>query len=196
MQFFEFGEHRGLSLFHYGELSQSLLINTKYQGFKNSLIDCLKFLMIYSPMEFNNEKLLDNIVWVPIPLHWTRRRDRGFNQAELVANILCQQFGGEVLHLLKRPKENTSLTQMDARSRKKNSVNIFRKVNMSKHSRNCVIVDDVITTGSTLSAALGCFDSDELNSEFQAFTAYQGLGNGLSDYQLEQFDQEESISWL
>lgn len=193
---FEIGDYTGLSLFHYCELNQSLLVNAKYLGFKRSLVDCIRFLIRYCSLEFSLPTLSNNIVWVPIPLHWTRQRDRGFNQSELVANVLCQQFGGEVRHLLKRPKENRSLTQMSAQSRKQNSVNIFRRVKQIRPLKQCVIVDDLVTTGSTLIAALSCFDSDELNEEFQLFTAFQGLGNGLSDYQIEQFNQNDSVNWL
>lgn len=94
---------------------------------------------------------------IPIPLHHSRLRERGFNQSALLAVDLTKGLGIPLLeNCLLREKPSTPQSELDAKSRKNNIRGVF-----SLHSQaaslpdHIVLVDDVMTTGSTLSEAAG-----------------------------------------
>ena len=96
-----------------------------------------------------------------VPLHWMRRRRRGYNQAEVIARSLASALGAAFLpRLLRRSRRTRTQTHLDAAARSKNVSGAFR-ANPRALTPSCpaptgrpliLIVDDVFTTGSTLSA--------------------------------------------
>lgn len=93
---------------------------------------------------------------VPVPLHPTKERDRGYNQAELLAEALAQTAGGgaRVERLLRRVVHTPTQTAFDRRTRLANLKNAFAlapgaALNPALHY---ILVDDVFTTGSTLNS--------------------------------------------
>ncbi len=92
---------------------------------------------------------------LPVPLHKSRRRSRGFNQAELIARAaakhLAQKF--EVSSsLLVRHRETISQVGLSREERMENMRDAFRVVDRHRvKGRAVVLVDDVMTTGTTLS---------------------------------------------
>lgn len=90
-------------------------------------------------------------VVVPVPLHWTRKNARGFNQANLVGKLLAQKMGLEYAEILKRTKMTKSQVGLDSSERKQNIRNAFCLTNnQSRITNNILLIDDVWTTGSTL----------------------------------------------
>lgn len=100
---------------------------------------------------------------VPVPLHWTRRHQRGFNQAAL----LCERLGIPVLHALRRGRRTRPQVELPAGERRRNVAGAFalarcsrgapprlrpRRVAPSLEGSTLVLVDDVSTTGATLDA--------------------------------------------
>lgn len=89
---------------------------------------------------------------VPVPLHPARERARGFNQAELLADELHRHSGIPVRLLLRRIRYTTSQTHFDRRERMQNLAGAFRLRRASNvQELRVLLVDDVLTTGSTLS---------------------------------------------
>lgn len=89
---------------------------------------------------------------VPVPLHPARERKRGFNQAQLLAGLLSAQIFVPVRSALERVRYTTTQTAFDRAERMENLRDAFRlrkKVNV-RDSR-VLLIDDVLTTGSTLS---------------------------------------------
>lgn len=93
---------------------------------------------------------------VPVPLHARKERERGFNQAALLAQTLARVAGGEtgVAALLQRSVDTQTQTAFDRRTRMANLKNAFAlapgaTLNPSLHF---ILVDDVFTTGSTLNS--------------------------------------------
>jgi len=85
-------------------------------------------------------------VLVPVPLHRRRYQWRGFNQAEIIADLL----GGEVNNkVLKRIKNNKQQAKLSAQDRKKGIKDIFR-VDTNCQLKRVILVDDVYTTGATM----------------------------------------------
>ncbi|MBQ6014868.1 MAG: ComF family protein [Bacteroidales bacterium] len=107
---------------------------------------------------------------VPIPLHWTRRWQRGYNQAAVIAREVAACLGCPCdTRLLKRTRHTRTQTHLNAEGRASNVAGAFQ-VNlrgwsklsgkMAKNGegdgvseglrfRHCLLIDDVFTTGST-----------------------------------------------
>lgn len=86
---------------------------------------------------------------VPMPIHPQRRRDRGFNQARLMADSLGRRFALPVCgHVVKRVKMGDPQSSLDAAARRKSLRGAF--VVTGRLPERVAIVDDVMTTGSTV----------------------------------------------
>lgn len=89
---------------------------------------------------------------VPVPLHPARRRERGFNQAELLGKILARRRHLPLRPLLERIRYTTTQTQFDRAERMENLAGAFRlRRGIDVRGWRVLLVDDVLTTGSTLS---------------------------------------------
>jgi ComF family protein len=97
---------------------------------------------------------VSDAILVPVPLHARKARERGYNQAELLAEALARVTNGKarVQRVLKRTVDTATQTAFDRRTRLANLKNAFAlaegaDLNPDSHY---VLVDDVFTTGSTL----------------------------------------------
>ncbi len=90
---------------------------------------------------------------VPVPLHRTRHRSRGFNQAELIARHAAKRLGLEVsTAVLIRRRDTVSQVGLSREERIANMSDAFRVPHKDAvKDRTIVLVDDVMTTGATLS---------------------------------------------
>lgn len=91
---------------------------------------------------------------VPVPLHPTKERDRGFNQSRLLAEQLSHASGIPVVDLLTRTRKTVSQTTLSGRQRRENVRDVF-VMDARWHPRagqRFVLIDDVRTTGATLGA--------------------------------------------
>src|SRR6266508_3926100 len=89
---------------------------------------------------------------VPVPLHPTRQRERGFNQASLLAELLSAQVSIQSRPALERIRYTITQTALDRAERMENLHNAFRlRKNMDVRGLRVLLIDDVLTTGSTLS---------------------------------------------
>ena len=107
--------------------------------------------------------LAQPLYFVPVPLHRARYRERGYNQAELLAAALAVATGGKVCRLLKRKTFVVSQTKLSKEEREMNVAGAFvAKFPRKMPTRGTVVVvDDVFTTGATTSwgddfIVLGC----------------------------------------
>ncbi|MER3415324.1 MAG: amidophosphoribosyltransferase [Gemmataceae bacterium] len=98
------------------------------------------------------ETLPDRIV--PVPLHWLRHWQRGYNQAEAIAMGLSEVLGTRLGHWLRRRRHTAPQTHLTRQKRLRNVVQAFAGY------RRCIapgahvlLVDDVCTTGATASEA-------------------------------------------
>ncbi|HKW92169.1 MAG TPA: ComF family protein [Methylomirabilota bacterium] len=89
---------------------------------------------------------------VPVPLHPRRQRERGFNQASLLAHRVGRALGCPVRDdVLARAVATQSQASLDASARKANVRGAFRLRRPEEVAgRHVLVVDDVITTGATL----------------------------------------------
>lgn len=92
---------------------------------------------------------------VPVPLHPSKQRSRGFNQAELLAQALGEETGIPVRLLLKKQKKTKDQKSLNRNQRKKNVKDAFsldEDAMGEQVPESVLLVDDVSTTGSTLAA--------------------------------------------
>ena len=89
---------------------------------------------------------------VPVPLHPTRERERGFNQALLLAENLSATSSLPLRSALERIRYTTTQTAHDRAERMENLRDAFRlRKNADVRGLRVLLIDDVLTTGSTLS---------------------------------------------
>ncbi len=90
---------------------------------------------------------------VPVPMHWRRRWERGFNQSLLLAQVLAQRTGLPVCGALRRGRSTPPQAGLTGAQRRGNMARAFdvRKPEQVK-GRRILLVDDVLTTGATAGA--------------------------------------------
>ncbi|MBQ7718081.1 MAG: ComF family protein [Clostridia bacterium] len=86
-----------------------------------------------------------------VPVHFTRLGERGFNQSKLVARELASLLGARLVPTLKKVKRTKPLYGMAARERENTVRGSFACKKEIGDCRRILIVDDIITTGATLS---------------------------------------------
>ncbi|MCD5382752.1 hypothetical protein LR002_01365, partial [Candidatus Gracilibacteria bacterium] len=95
------------------------------------------------------------IYLIPIPMHWKKFLKKGFNQSEIFCDFLEKKGLGKKINLIKKTKNTKPQAQCSKKERVQNLQNAF-KIN-EKHLQNFdlkngifIIVDDVLSTGSTM----------------------------------------------
>jgi len=92
-----------------------------------------------------------NII-IPVPLHPARERQRGFNQAGLLAELVSEHVSIQAKPALERIRYTTTQTAFDRAERMENLHGAFRlRKNADVRDLHVLLIDDVLTTGSTLS---------------------------------------------
>ena len=138
------------AVYSYGEYEGSLrkLIHVyKYEG----VSPLAKRLGPYLSRALPREQRFD--VVVPMPLHWRKRLERGFNQSELLANFVAARIGAPTVNALRRRKATSpqaGLTKAQRRTNVAGAFEIRRKREIE--GRHVLLIDDVFTTGATASA--------------------------------------------
>ncbi len=88
---------------------------------------------------------------VPVPLHPARRREREFNQAEVLARLLSRECGVALGLCLRRTRYTSTQTRLNRHRRMENLRGAFSlRQNWDVQGRHLILVDDVFTTGSTV----------------------------------------------
>ena len=95
-----------------------------------------------------------NYQLTPIPLHSSRKRWRGFNQAEVLCQKISKELSMSLADSLIRHKATRTQKDLKKEARLKNVAETFKlKKNADVHGKNIILVDDVTTTGATLQEA-------------------------------------------
>jgi len=137
--------------FHKGGMMQSLIHEIKYKKEK-SLGIFMGELMGESMKEANNIQLFDAII--PLPMHVSKERQRGYNQAMLIAEGVSFTTGIPVINdAIIKTKKTTSQTNKQRTARWKNAEGNFNIIKPEiLKDKHLLLIDDVITTGATLEA--------------------------------------------
>lgn len=145
------------SFFYYDDLLKKIIKNIKYQLVKEAINDfCysipkskLEELLFY-------KKLAEDFIFLPVPLHQKRERNRGFNQAEELAKFFVKILNFPLENnLIVRTKETKP--QAELKKPKERYRNILDAFSLAKNinqeeikGKRFIIFDDVWTTGATV----------------------------------------------
>jgi ComF family protein len=94
---------------------------------------------------------------VPVPLHWQRYVERGYNQADEIARVLSAKSGKPVLRCLERVRATVTQAGLSADARSENVDDAFavkKRYALVVRNARVLLVDDVFTTGSTMRACV------------------------------------------
>lgn len=140
----------GAALLNYDETARKSMAKIKYHN-KREYLDFYGM-----AMAARFEKLVAGMgvdVIVPVPVHRSRRRARGFNQAQVLAEILGGRLGISVRpKILVRAKKTQPQKNLSARERLSNLSGAFAVGKVPDGVTSVLIVDDIYTTGSTMEA--------------------------------------------
>lgn len=142
---------RLLAVMQYDDASRKLITRFKYS-------DKTHYSKTLGKWMFNNGKSLieESDYLVPVPLHKLRLLSRKYNQSALLCNVISKHSETPVIYdCLLRDVNTKPQAGMNKNKRLNNVSNAF-KINKSHieriHSKNVILVDDVITTGATIDA--------------------------------------------
>ena len=125
----------------------------KYQKFENIAPFLGEIIIKY----IENCKLkIENFIIIPIPLHFWREKQRGFNQSKLIAEYVAKKLNLRLVGALKRAKNNKPQAKSkNSEERNKNVEGIFKIINPDLiRGKNIILIDDVFTSGATINEAV------------------------------------------
>lgn len=133
---------------------RELIHNLKYKGVTQIEIALQKLLDDFLQTILGME-IVENDFIVPIPLHRKREKERGFNQAKLIAQILSSKTHIPLLDTLERTRNTRQQTNIKNYSkRESNMLGAFATTNKKEiFGKSIVLVDDVYTSGATAKEA-------------------------------------------
>lgn len=140
----------GRALVNYDESARKSMAKIKYKN-KREYMDfygeaiCVRYEKIIRRMEAE--------ALVPVPVHPARKRARGFNQAELLAQKIGSGLNIPVVSdMLVRNKKTAPQKSLDPAGRLKNLEEAFSAGKIPRGVERVILVDDIYTTGSTIEA--------------------------------------------
>lgn len=143
---------RAAAMMHYSRHSpySSVIITAKYHGRPEiARIVGRRYAAELAPCGFFSG--VDALV--PVPMHWWKKARRGYNQAEVVAEGVSEATGIPVIHDAMRAARHATQTRKDAAGRMANARRIYSVCNPALlEGKHIMLVDDVITTGATITA--------------------------------------------
>ncbi len=141
-------------------VTQKLLYQLKYRGSK----EIGEYLGRLYAKKLGDEIATIDLI-VPVPIHNTKLRKRGYNQSTYLAKGLAEVLDIELKeNLVQRIVKTTSQTKKSKVARWQNVMNIYSQVQDGVKGKNVLIVDDVITTGATVGMLCERFAEAGVNS--------------------------------
>lgn len=145
---------KGISLFKYDDMLKESIYRFKYQG--------MKIYGSYYAKELAGRFANEISSWnadavIAVPIHKSRLRKRGYNQAQIIAKELVKNINSGIEkkliiddNLLVRTKKTVPQKELDVWQRKKNIENAFKVSENVVEYKKVILVDDIYTTGCTI----------------------------------------------
>lgn len=164
---------QGTALYDYGSMADSVF-RFKYAG-------RTEYAAFYGwDLYRNKRRFLETVrpdALVPVPIHASRKRHRGYNQAQLVARELSRRSGIPLnTNLICRKERTQALKGLNPLQRQNNLKRAFKICQNDVKLSTIVIIDDIYTTGSTIDAIAEVLQEAGIpNIYFMALTIGRGL---------------------
>ena len=179
-----------LLLSHFSEQpveEKAALMRYQKQGYSQELINKIKYQAEKSLGFFLGQqlghivktttKIKDIDCIIPVPLHKNKLKSRGFNQADLIAQGISDVIGKPLLNnVLIKSTDNSSQTKKKRLNRWKNTETAY-KLNVEQlniKGKNILLVDDVMTSGATLTSCCKQLHAAGVNKKYIAVLAIAG----------------------
>lgn len=120
----------------------------------------------------NQKKIFNNIDLVTfVPISERTNEERGFNTSKEIALIISKEYKIPIKELLIKNKHTREQKNLNPYERKKNLTNTFKIINFEKNNKphNILIVDDILTTGSTINECAKVIMISFTKSEFFSY---------------------------
>lgn len=142
------------SSLEYKSLAKRLIYQFKYKPYLSDLSKALGELLYEGIIQHESlmKEIIGKDVWcTAIPAYISKKNTRGYNQAELLAKNFVKHMNIQYCDLLKRTKDTKPQITLSKQERKENMVDAFEfKGKTELTGKVILLVDDVLTTGSTL----------------------------------------------
>jgi ComF family protein len=141
-------------LWAYEGIAKKLIKQAKYKYYYDYLNELMGEVGGREELFYLNKFLDSKPIVVPVPLHPKRQRERGFNQAEVIALSLASRHKLSLnSHLLQRVRDTGRQVERSREERLKAMSDAFKINPNFQISNSVLLVDDVWTTGATMSEA-------------------------------------------
>lgn len=141
---------QNISMFNYKDLIRDSIVTSKFGSKRFLVLKKLSYEASYLLNEFNYA-FKDHII-IPVPISKNRNNYRGFNQSYVISNILskklCLKVDKSIVERKRDTKHQYKLSKYNRKTNLSNSFFINKNTNLK--GLKFLIVDDIITTGSTL----------------------------------------------
>ncbi|MCM1134293.1 MAG: ComF family protein [Clostridium sp.] len=164
---------QGTALYDYGSMADSVF-RFKYGG-------RMEYASFYGRELYEKKRrwlaMVRPDALVPVPVHSSRKRKRGYNQAELIARALSARAGIPVnTSLIRREKKTEPLKNLSQAERQNNLKRAFKIMQNDVKLDTIVIIDDIYTTGSTVDAMAQVLQEASVRKVyFMALTIGRGI---------------------
>ena len=162
-----------------GNKSNELVISIKYRGGMLLAVNLGRWAAQETEENIINNQNANNVLLrdvidgiIPVPITRKRMRQRGYNQASAIAEGISEHYGIPCYNnMLMRIKETISQTKLHADDRLTNMKESFHaEIPQELRGKHFLIVDDVMTTGATLSSCANALLKSDPDVKFSAFT--------------------------
>ncbi len=165
---FPFERATGHFFYSKGSDISNLIQDLKYRHFKGlgKLLGKIVATELYSTGFFS-----DIDVILPIPMHYIKKAQRGYNQTEEIAKGIAEITSLKICNNLRAVKQHQTQTSLSLTERQQNTEGIFKLSNKDDlKNKHILLLDDVCTTGSTIISAATAIQKEEKDLRLSILT--------------------------
>lgn len=140
-----------VSAYEYEGQARQAILQYKFRGKKERAAGFAQALTLALPPRWQTA---DVVCWVPVSRQ--RRKERGYDQSELVARKVAKAIGRPCRKLLQKVVDNQPQHELNADQRWENVRNVYLADNKKCQGKTILLIDDIVTTGATMLECASC----------------------------------------